>query len=96
MVMSGVPPLMVATLRRVRGLHVWNAFVDVLRRTRRNADMLRGAASDVTIGRSAAVCARERAPTSRGRPADSNHHPPPLPLAKGCCEMVVIFSAWPE
>jgi hypothetical protein len=35
--------------------HVWNASVDVLRRTRRNADTIRGAAPDVTSGRPAAV-----------------------------------------
>ena len=29
----------------------WNASVDVLPRTRRNADTIRGAAPDVTIGR---------------------------------------------
>jgi hypothetical protein len=35
--------------------HVWNASVDVLRRTRRNADAIRGAAPDVTSRRPAAV-----------------------------------------
>jgi len=34
--------------------------VDVLRRTRRNADTIRGAAPDVTIGRPAAVRAGAR------------------------------------
>jgi hypothetical protein len=37
------------------GSQVWNASADVLRRTRRDANPIRGAAPDVTIGRPAAV-----------------------------------------
>ena len=41
--MAGVPPRMVDALRRVAS-HVWNASVDVLRRTRLNPYTIRGAA----------------------------------------------------
>jgi hypothetical protein len=34
--------------------------MDVLSRTRRNADTIRGAAPDITVGRPAAVCAGAR------------------------------------
>ena len=54
MVMAGVPPPMVEALRRRRASHVWNASVDVLRRTRRIVHTIRGAAPDVNIGRLAA------------------------------------------
>jgi hypothetical protein len=60
MVMSGVQPRMVDALPARPGSHVWNASVDVLRRTRRNADTISGAAPDATIGRPAAVRAGAR------------------------------------
>jgi len=46
---------------------VWNASVDVLRRTRRNAHTIRGAASVLTIGRLPRI-ARERVPTIASAP----------------------------
>ena len=58
--MSGVPPRMVDVLWRVRrrlsGTRLW----DVLHRTRLNADTIKGAAPDVTVGRAAAVRAGAR------------------------------------
>jgi hypothetical protein len=53
--MSGVPPPMVGVRRRVRGGLSGIASVDVVRRTRRNADTLKGAAAEVTIARPDAV-----------------------------------------
>jgi hypothetical protein len=64
--MSGVSPPIVAALRRVRGGMSGDASVDVLRRTRRNADTLRGAAPDVTSGGPVAVHAGARPYHCRG------------------------------
>jgi hypothetical protein len=55
LVMSGVPPRMVDALWRVRRRLSGNASVDVLRRTRRNAYTIKGAAPDTAIGRPVAV-----------------------------------------
>ena len=53
--MSGVPASDGSCTLARPASPVWNASVDVLSRTRRNAYTIRGAAPDVTIGRPAAV-----------------------------------------
>jgi hypothetical protein len=52
------------------GSHVWNASVDVLPRTRRNADTIRGGAPDVTIGRPGRGSRKERVPTIASASSD--------------------------
>jgi hypothetical protein len=66
MVMSGAAPPMVAALRRVRGCTVWNASVEMLRRTRWNAATIGGAAPEVTIGAAEADQAGARPYHCRG------------------------------
>jgi hypothetical protein len=60
MVISGGAPPMVDAFRRVRRHLSGNASVEVLRRTRRNADTLSGATPDVTSGGPVAVHAGAR------------------------------------
>jgi hypothetical protein len=60
---------------------VWNASVDVLRRTRLNADTIKGATPDSTIGRAAAVRAGAR-PSYHRMPVVSSDflNPPTFPV----------------
>jgi hypothetical protein len=63
-VMSGVVPPTVDETPARPASHVGNASVDVLLRTRRNADTISGAAPEVNQRRCCRL-ARERVPTSR-------------------------------